>query len=85
MEQNEINKKSKNADTFTPPEHKNFQNVTEIEKKGSYARREGEETMWQARITLNYNNIFSEKHMVTLAAGAELSETISNDVNWSAT
>lgn len=80
-----INKKSKNADTFTPPEHKNFQNVTEIEKKGSYARREGEETMWQARITLNYNNIFSEKHMVTLAAGAELSETISNDVNWSAT
>ena len=80
-----LNRKSKTSDTFTPPEHKNFQYVTEIEKKGSFARRESEETMWQVRLALNYNNIFSEKHMVTLGVSAELSETISDDVNWSAT
>lgn len=80
-----LNRKSKTADTFTPPEHKFFQNVTEIEKKGSFARRESEETMWQVRLALNYNNIFSEKHMVTLGVSAELSETISDDVDWSAT
>lgn len=80
-----LNRKSKTADTFTPPEHKFFQNVTEIEKKGSFARRESEETMWQVRLALNYNNIFSEKHMVTLGVSAELSETISDDVYWSAT
>ena len=80
-----LNRKSKTADTFTPPEHKFFQNVTEIEKKGSFARRESEENMWQVRLALNYNNIFSEKHMVTLGVSAELSETISDDVYWSAT
>ena len=80
-----LNRKSKTADTFTPPEHKFFQNVTEIEKKGSFARRESEENMWQVRLALNYNNIFSEKHMVTLGVSAELSETISDDVDWSAT
>ena len=80
-----LNRKSKTSDTFTPPEHKNFQYVTEIEKKGSFARRESEETMWQVRLALNYNNIFSEKHMVTLGVSAELSETISDDVDWSAT
>ena len=80
-----LNRKSKTSDTFTPPEHKYFQYVTEIEKKGSFARRESEETMWQVRLALNYNNIFSEKHMVTLGVSAELSETISDDVAWSAT
>lgn len=80
-----LNRKSKTSDTFTPPEHKYFQYVTEIEKKGSFARRESEETMWQVRLALNYNNIFSEKHMVTLWVSAELSETISDDVDWSAT
>ena len=80
-----LNRKSKTSDTFTPPEHKYFQYVTEIEKKGSFARRESEETMWQVRLALNYNNIFSEKHMVTLGVSAELSETISDDVDWSAT
>lgn len=80
-----FNRKSKTSDTFTPPEHKYFQYVTEIEKKGSFARRESEETMWQVRLALNYNNIFSEKHMVTLGVSAELSETISDDVDWSAT
>ena len=80
-----LNRKSKTADTFTPPEHKFFQNVTEIEKKGSFARRESEEIMWQVRLALNYNNIFLEKHMVTLGVSAELSETISDDVDWSAT
>ncbi len=80
-----LNRKSKTSDSFTPPEHKYFQNVTEIEKKGSFARSESEETMWQARLALNYNNIFSEKHMVTLGVSAELSETVSDDVDWSAT
>lgn len=80
-----LNRKSKTADTFTPPEHKFFQNVPEIEKKGSFARGESEETMWQVRLALNYNNIFSEKHMVTLGVSAELSETVSDDVHWSAT
>ena len=80
-----LNRKSKTSGTFTPPEHKYFQYVTEIEKKGSFARRESEETMWQVRLALNYNNIFSEKHMVTLGVSAELSETISDDVDWSAT
>ena len=80
-----LNRKSETSDTFTPPEHKYFQYVTEIEKKGSFARRESEETMWQVRLALNYNNIFSEKHMVTLGVSAELSETISDDVDWSAT
>ena len=80
-----LNRKSKTSDTFTPPEHKYFQYVTEIEKKGSFARRESEETMWQVRLALNYNNIFSEKHMVTLWVSAELSEKISDDVDWSAT
>ena len=80
-----LNRKSKTSDTFTPPEHKYFQYVTEIEKKGSFVRRESEETMWQVRLALNYNNIFSEKHMVTLGVSAELSETISDDVDWSAT
>lgn len=80
-----LNRKSKTSDTFTPPVHKYFQYVTEIEKKGSFARRESEETMWQVRLALNYNNIFSEKHMVTLGVSAELSETISDDVDWSAT
>lgn len=79
-----LNRKSKTADTFTPPEHKFFQNVPEIEKKGSFDRRESEETMWQVQLALNYNNIFSEKHMVTLGVSAELSETISDDVYWRA-
>ena len=80
-----LNRKSKTSDTFTPPEHKFFQNVTEIEKKGSFARRESEETMWQVRFALNYNNVFSEKHMLTVGASAEMSETILDDVDWSAT
>lgn len=80
-----LNRKSKTSDTFTPPEHKFFQNVTEVEKKGSFARRESEETMWQVRLALNYNNIFSEKHMLTVGVSAELSETVSDDVDWSAT
>ena len=80
-----LNFKNTRYDGFTPPEHKNFEYVTEVERKGSYGRREGEETMWQMRLMLNYNNIFSEKHMVTLGVNGELSETISDEVNWVAT
>ena len=80
-----LNYKNTRYDGFTPPEHKDFQYITEIERKGSFGRREGEETMWQIRLMLNYNNIFSEKHMITLGLNGELSETIADDVNWSAT
>lgn len=79
-----LNRKSKTADSFIPPEHTRFQYVTDIEKKGSFARGESEETMWQGRFALNYNDIFREKHMVTLGASAELSETTTDDIQWSA-
>lgn len=80
-----LNRKTKTADTFYPPSHKNFATVTELDQKGSYSRGETEETTWELRGTLNYAGTFNEKHMLTVGISGELSETSSDNVSWTAT
>ena len=80
-----INRKATTMDTFYPPSHKNFATITNLEQKGSYARGEREETEWQLRGTLNYAKTFKEKHMLTVGASAEISESTSDFVHWTAT
>ena len=74
----------KNADSFTPPSHKDFDSE-EIEQKGRYSRGETTESLWETRLTLNYAKTFVERHMLTLGLSAEMSEEVTDFVSWAAT
>lgn len=77
-----VNNKTTTSDMFYPPNHKNFNQITDIKHKGSFTRGERESTEWQLRGMLNYANTFADKHMLTVGASAEISELVEDYVNW---
>lgn len=80
-----INRKEQKSDSYIPPSHRMFQTVTELDQKGSFGRGEVEEMNWELRGILNYSKVFQDKHMLTVGVSAELSETITDNINWGAT
>ena len=73
------------GENYYPPEHRNFASQTELDQKGSYTRSDMEYSDWQLRGMLNYTKTFKEKHMFTAGVSAEISETESDNVSWTAT
>ncbi len=58
-----IDKRTDREDVFKPGLHTDFANVTDINKKGSYFAKRGEQLDWETTITLNYFKHFA-KHVV---------------------
>lgn len=79
-----LTRKSTRMDTYYPPNHKNFASITEVEQKGSFARGDQDMSDWQLSLRLDYAKVFNDKHMVTLGANGELSESVSESVHWTA-
>ncbi len=68
-----MSKNINTCDKFLPAKHTLF-NVTELDRKGSYSYLSGKSLNYDVNLTLNYNKIFSARHMVKIGGTFDLSQ-----------
>lgn len=72
------------TEKFLPADHTSFAQTTDLTKRGSYTKNNGEMTSWSSNFGVNYN-LNLGKHLLSLFGNWTVSEDRSNYVNLYAT